>query len=114
MNMNFHRKLPIPMEIKQQYPVSVAGKMALARTIEEEKAILSGASDKMLLIIGPCSADREDAFMEYIYRLSPLTGDSREDMFAELRGRYDYGFRTAGAFQLADGIWLLTEKNKDF
>ena len=73
MNMNFHRKLPIPMEIKQQYPVSVAGKMALARTIEEEKAILSGASDKMLLIIGPCSADREDAFMEYIYRLKRVS-----------------------------------------
>ena len=61
------------MEIKQQYPVSVKGKMALARTLEEEKAILSGASDKLMLIIGPCSADREDAFMEYIYRLSRIS-----------------------------------------
>ena len=61
-----------------------------------------------------CSDNDPAADMEYIYRLSPLTGDSREDMFAELRCRYDYGFRTAGAFQLADGIWLLTEKNKDF
>ena len=69
MNMNFHRKLPIPMEIKQQFPVSPAGKMALMRSIETSKSILAGQSDKLILIIGPCSADREDAVLEYIHRL---------------------------------------------
>ncbi len=80
MNMNFHRKLPIPMEIKQQYPVTVRGKRALARTLEEEKAILAGASEKMLLVIGPCSADREDAFMEYITRLAKVSEQVREKL----------------------------------
>ena len=63
------------MEIKQQYPVSVAGKMALARTLEEEKSILSAVSDKLMLIIGPCSADREDAFLEYIHRLKGISDE---------------------------------------
>ncbi len=73
MNMNFHRKLPIPMEIKEQYPVSAAAVQSLSRSIEEQKAILSGASQKMMLVIGPCSADREDAVMEYIHRLKRVS-----------------------------------------
>lgn len=80
MNMNFHRKLPIPMEIKQQYPVSPTGKRALSRTLEEEKAILAGASDKMILVIGPCSADREDAFMDYITRLARVSEAVRDKL----------------------------------
>ena len=50
----------------------------------------------------------------YQYRLSPLAEDSKDALHAELRCRYDYGFRTVGAFRLADGIWLLTEKEEDF
>ena len=95
MNMNFHRKLPIPMEIKQQYPVSVAGKMALARTIEAEKAILSGASDKLLLIIGPCSADREDAFLDYIHRLKRVS-DEVSDKLLIIPRLYTNKPRTTG------------------
>ena len=81
MNMNFHRKLPIPMEIKQQYPVSPAGKMALMRSIEESKSILSGQSDKLMLIIGPCSADREDAVLEYIHRLKRVSEQVSDKIF---------------------------------
>lgn len=81
MNMNFHRKLPIPMEIKQQFPVSPAGKMALMRSIEESKSILAGASDKLILIIGPCSADREDAVLEYIHRLKRVNEQVSDKIF---------------------------------
>lgn len=69
MNMNFKRKLPIPKEIKELYPLSESGVKAKAANDLEIKNTLTGHSDKFLLIIGPCSADREDAVMDYIERL---------------------------------------------
>jgi len=67
--MEFFRKLPIPKEIKEQFPVSDAVKAARDSSIEEQKKILSGESDKLMLVIGPCSADNEDSVLDYIYRL---------------------------------------------
>ena len=71
-NMMFKRKLPVPMEIKEQYPLT----QELARVKEERDAIIAdvftGKSDKMILVIGPCSADREDAVLEYCERLAKL------------------------------------------
>ena len=69
MNMNFKRKLPIPKEIKEMYPVSEEGLLAKEKNDREIAKIFTGESDKLLLVIGPCSADREDAVIEYIYRL---------------------------------------------
>ena len=69
MNMHFYRKLPIPMEIKQRFPATEEMLRTVASTVAEENDILSGRSDKFMLIVGPCSADREDAVMEYLYRL---------------------------------------------
>ena len=69
MNMEFYRKLPIPKDIKEQCPLNPDATMALkARTIELEK-IFCGKSHRFILIIGPCSADREDAVLDYIFRL---------------------------------------------
>ena len=69
MNMNFYRKLPIPMEIKEQFPLS--DELAARRNacVDEMKKIFSGQSDRFLLVIGPCSADNEDSVLDYIYRL---------------------------------------------
>ena len=69
MNMQFYRKLPIPMEIKEQFPVSKEAEEIRNDTINELKAVFSGESDKFILVIGPCSADREDSVLDYIYRL---------------------------------------------
>ena len=69
MNMQFIRKLPIPMEIKEQFPVSESVKATRDKCIAEQKKILSGESDRFMLIIGPCSADNEDSVLDYIYRL---------------------------------------------
>ena len=69
MNMEFFRKLPIPKEIKEAFPVSADIERARLESINEQMAILSGKSDKFILVIGPCSADREDAVLDYIYRL---------------------------------------------
>ena len=69
MNMHFYHKLPVPKEIKEQYPISRAIEEARAASISEMEKILSGKSDKFVLIIGPCSADHEDSVIDYIYRL---------------------------------------------
>ena len=52
MNMNFKRKLPIPMEIKAQYPVTPELEALKAKRDEEMKAIFEGKDDRFLLIIG--------------------------------------------------------------
>ena len=71
-NMNFKRKLPVPKEIKEQYPLNQALMDQKARRDEEIADIFTGKSDKKVLIIGPCSADREDAVLEYCERLALL------------------------------------------
>lgn len=70
MSFDFIKKLPTPKEIKEEFPVSER-----AAKIKEEKdaaikKVFTGESDKFLVIIGPCSADNEDAVCEYIGRLS--------------------------------------------
>ena len=69
MNMEFQRKLPIPKEIKEQFPLSAESEKILKKRQEDINKIFSGESDKLALIIGPCSADREDSVLDYIYRL---------------------------------------------
>ena len=71
-NMNMKRKLPVPKEIKEQYPLT----QALSRVKAERDILIAdaftGKSDKKVLIIGPCSADREDAVLDYCTRLAAL------------------------------------------
>ena len=69
MNMKFYRKLPIPKEIKEQFPLDADNEERLNARINELKSVISGESDKFILIIGPCSADREDAVIDYLHRL---------------------------------------------
>lgn len=70
MGFEFVKKLPVPKEIKEQYPVPADIAAAKAGRDEAIKAVFRGESDKFLCIIGPCSADRKDAVMEYVERLA--------------------------------------------
>ena len=69
MSMDFLRKLPIPKETKEKYPLSEKAIAAKKKRDEEIKEVIEGRSNKMVLIIGPCSADAEAPVMDYIYRL---------------------------------------------
>ena len=71
-NMKFLRKLPTPEEVQQSIPLSKEGAAAKAKRDQEIADIFSGKDDRILLIIGPCSADREDAVLDYIGRLVPV------------------------------------------
>ncbi len=69
MNMNFKRKLPIPMEIKEQHPITYKLEQMKEKRDEEIKSIFEGRDDRFILIIGPCSADNDDSVIDYISRL---------------------------------------------
>lgn len=72
MRMNFHRKLPIPQEVKKEYPLTESMELVKAERDESIKAVFDGSSDKFILIIGPCSADHSEPVLEYISRLKKL------------------------------------------
>ncbi len=78
MDMIFERKLTIPMETKKMYPLTEE----LARVVEDqiaaEKAILDGRDDRLMLVIGPCSADTESSVMEYVTRLREVAEKVKE------------------------------------
>ena len=69
MNMEFERKLTIPKEMKEQFPLSPQLRPIVEQRAEEIRRILSGEERKLLLIIGPCSADNADSVIDYISRL---------------------------------------------
>ncbi len=72
MDMDFERKLAIPMEVKELYPLTAQISDVVEKHIAELRMIIDGRSDKKLLIIGPCSADNEDSVLKYISRLVPV------------------------------------------
>lgn len=69
MNMIFERKLPIPQEVKKLFPVSEEDAARVEARAAEIKDIFEGKGEKLILIIGPCSADNEDSVIDYISRL---------------------------------------------
>ena len=72
MNMEFIRKLPIPKEIKAQYPLPEEYVKIKESRDNEIKEILEGKLNKMILVIGPCSADSEEPVLDYISRLAKV------------------------------------------
>ena len=70
--MNFLRQLPIPKEIKEQFPISEKCAAIKAERDQMIADVFTGDSDRFLLIIGPCSADNETSVMDYIGRLVGL------------------------------------------
>lgn len=73
MSMQIIRELPLPIELKTQLPLSEHLKDIKKRRDAEIRDIFTGASDKFLVVIGPCSADNEEAVLEYVTRLAPLS-----------------------------------------
>jgi len=72
MQMNFHRKLPVPQEVKEEFPLTGRMKEVKAKRDESIKAVFDGSLDKFILIIGPCSADHSEPVLEYISRLKRI------------------------------------------
>lgn len=96
MSMNFLRKLPIPKEIKELYPIDEKSTKVKEERQEEIKKIFEGKSDKFILIIGPCSADNKEAVMDYMGRLKTVQDEVADKVFIIPRV-YTNKPRTTGA-----------------
>lgn len=81
MNMEFKRKLIIPKEIKEMFPVTEEMAAIKEQRDAEIKDIIAGRSKKFMLIIGPCSADNEDAVIDYILRLRKVQEKVADKIF---------------------------------
>lgn len=77
-NMAFKRKLPVPQEIKELYPLNSDLAGIKANRDAQIADVFTGKSNRLLLIIGPCSADREDAVLEYCERLAVLQEKTKD------------------------------------
>lgn len=81
MKMEFLRQLPTPQELKEQYPVSARVAEIKAERDGQIRAIFEGRDDRLLLVIGPCSADSEDAVIDYILRLRGVQEKVKDKIF---------------------------------
>ena len=95
MQMTFQRKLPIPKEVKAEFPLSDKMTQVKAQRDEEIKAVFDGSSDKFILIIGPCSADHREPVLEYISRLRKVA-DRVSDKIIMIPRIYTNKPRTTG------------------
>ena len=72
MSFEFIRKLPTPTDIKRDFPVPERVAELKKERDKEIADVITGRSDKFLAIIGPCSADNEDAVLDYTLRLKKV------------------------------------------
>lgn len=72
MNVDFEKKLTIPMEVKKMFPLTDDMRDIIEDRRAQIKNIISGDDKRLLLIIGPCSADNEDSVLDYIGRLKSI------------------------------------------
>ena len=96
MNMNFIRKLPTPKEIKEMYPLDENLIEDKAKNDEEIRKVFTGESDKLILVIGPCSADKEESVIDYIHRLKDVQEKVKDEIIIIPR-IYTNKPRTTGA-----------------
>ena len=72
MAMRINKTLPSPKELKAEYPLSEELTAMKARRDQQIRDVFTGKSDKFLVIVGPCSADNEEAVCEYVSRLAGI------------------------------------------
>ena len=72
MSFTFIRQLPSPDEVKALEPLSAEMKKIKAGRDRLIRDVITGESDKFLVIVGPCSADNEDSVCEYTNRLAKV------------------------------------------
>lgn len=81
MSMKLNRELPLPADLKAQYPLSASLREMKARRDQEVRDIFTGQSEKFVVIIGPCSADQEDSVLEYVHRLAKVNEKVKDKLF---------------------------------
>ena len=78
MSFTFLKELPTPQQIKEQYALSEESIQLKAKRDREVSDVLTGEDDRFLVIIGPCSADNEEAVCDYVNRLAPIQEEVKD------------------------------------
>ncbi|MBR0118533.1 MAG: 3-deoxy-7-phosphoheptulonate synthase, partial [Eubacterium sp.] len=81
MQMEYLRQMPTPQEIKDMYPLSQTVADIKEQRDEEIRKIFEGKDDRFLLIIGPCSADNEEAVVDYMNRLVKVQEKVKDKLY---------------------------------
>lgn len=81
MQMNFLRKIPNPQELKEQFPIPEKISKIKDERDSVIKDIFEGKDKRLILVIGPCSADREDAVLDYMNRLVKVQEKVKDKIF---------------------------------
>ncbi len=95
MGIKYVSTLPSPDEIKNEYPLKPAyasGKLAFDKSVSD---VITGKSDKFLVVVGPCSADNEDSVADYMNRLAKVY-DKTKDRLIIIPRVYTNKPRTTG------------------
>ena len=80
MSFNYKSLLPTPAQIKAEFPLTPECVELKAARDKEVADVITGKSEKFLVIIGPCSADREDAVCEYMSRLAKVNEQVKDKL----------------------------------
>ena len=81
MDMRFIRKLPIPRDLKNDFPIDDNIKAIKEDRDRQIREIFEGKDQRFILVIGPCSADREDAVLEYMEKLAVVNEQVKDKVF---------------------------------
>ena len=81
MQMEFIRRLPTPQELMEQFPIDDRVKKIKVERDKTIANIMTGKDNRFLLVIGPCSADNEEAVLDYVHRLVPVQEQVKDKIF---------------------------------
>lgn len=81
MSLKLVKRVPSAEEMREKYPMDDTLVAVKSKRDEEIKKIITGESDKFLAIIGPCSADNEDALCDYVTRLAKIQDKVKDKIF---------------------------------
>lgn len=96
MGMKINAELPLPVNLKAEYPVPEKLQKIKRERDKEIRDIFTGKSDRFIVLVGPCSADNEDSVCEYVNRLAKLN-DKVADRLMIIPRIYTNKPRTTGA-----------------
>jgi 3-deoxy-7-phosphoheptulonate synthase len=95
MSFEYIQKLPTPDEIKEEFPLTRELEAVKKQRDAMISDVFTGKSDKFLVIVGPCSADNEDAVIDYVCRLGKVA-EKVKDKLLIIPRIYTYKPRTTG------------------
>ncbi len=95
MSFKYINRIPTAEDIIREIPLPDSLKEIKSQRDKEIKDVIEGKSNKLLLIIGPCSADFEDSVCEYVNKLSKVQ-DKVKDKIIMIPRIYTNKPRTTG------------------